>query len=390
MSEMREEIKGGKFHFPCTGMTRTDGFSDFLSRELCEPRRNIIMFGEELSARFDAREITLVNSGSSANLAAAHALAEACGSERGAEAIVSGFTFPTTVASLLHAGFDVRVADTEPDGFCMDVSALRSAVNEKTRVVCVTHFLGFPARLQEIRSIADGKEILLLQDACETMDLRVGGKPGHAYGDLTTWSFYHPHHLSAFGGGAVVCADETWRRRVESFAHWGRECACHYNEDACRAPQGMNHYFQYVREGFNFEMSELNACFGRFQLLTWDAQEDARKRHYEILYGALKDVDGARVYAAPEHSGSPFVFPVTVLRCGVPSLAARLARRGVETRSLMGGAITKQTAFRRLHHEGLAHCVSLAERSFFTGIHQTLSDGNVLSAAEILREELQR
>ena len=46
------------------------------------------------------------------------------------------------------------------------------------------------------------------------MDLRVGGRPAWQWGTLATWSFYHPHHLSAFGGGAVVSLDEEWQRRV--------------------------------------------------------------------------------------------------------------------------------------------------------------------------------
>jgi CDP-6-deoxy-D-xylo-4-hexulose-3-dehydrase len=343
----------------------------------------------ELGESFGAGRVVLTNSGSSANLAAATALAESCPS--GGEAVVAGFTFPTTASALLSAGFALKVVDTEPGGFGMDPEALRRAIGPRTRVVGLTHFLGFAARLEEVAAICRGRGLLLLQDACETMDLVVGDRPAHARGTLTTWSFYHPHHLSAFGGGAVVAPDDDWGRRLESIIHWGRACTCHDDPASCEAPPGMDHNFWYVRRGYNLEMSELNACFGRFQLRTWPDQERLRRRHYRILWEALEGLPGVATYPATPGSGSPFVFPVTVAAEGdVRALAARLAARGVEVRSLMGGAITHQPAYRDLPHDGLRECRATASRSFFVGIHQTLDDADVRAVAAILREELSR
>ena len=178
------------YRYPCTGPTVTDGFPEFLARELAMPRANLSAFAAELGRTFAAPRISLVNSGSSANLAAALACAEQTGP---GEAITSGFTFPTTASSLLTAGYEVRLADTEPGGFGLDPEALERAITPRTKLVCLTHFLGFPARLTEVLAVARAHGLLVVQDACETMDLRVGGVPAHQMGDLTTWSFYHPH-----------------------------------------------------------------------------------------------------------------------------------------------------------------------------------------------------
>jgi len=85
--------------------------------------------------------------------------------------------------------------------------------------------------------------------------------------------FLPPHHLSTYGGGAIIAPDLEWHDRLESIVHWGRECMCHYAPERCKAPEGMHHHFSYARPGFNLEMSELNACFGRFQLRGWKEQE---------------------------------------------------------------------------------------------------------------------
>ncbi|MFO0950104.1 MAG: DegT/DnrJ/EryC1/StrS family aminotransferase [Isosphaeraceae bacterium] len=140
----------------------------------------------------------------------------------------------------------------------------------------------------------------------------------------------------------------------------------------------------------HLEMSELNACFGRFQLQTWPDQEHLRRRNYGILWEALEGLPGLVVYPANPASGSPFVFPVSLPEGDVRALSERLAARGVEVRSLMGGAITQQPAYRDLSHDGLHNCRAIASQSFFVGIHQTLEEADVRAVGAILREELSR
>ena len=364
--ERAKRVEG--LRYPCTGPIETGGFAPLLT----EPRANLRAFAAELRSVFFAPRLSLVNSGSSANLAAALALAERAGKRR--HAVASAFTFPTTLSSLLTAGFEVTLADVEPGGFNLSPESLRRALRPDTGLVCVTHFLGFPAPIDAL-----GGDYLLLQDACETMDARV-------VNGLTTWSFYHPHHLSSFGGGAVISLDEELQRSVESIAHWGRACTCHVDDLACRAPEGAAHQFTYVRPGHNLEMSELNAAFGRFQLARWDAMESARKERYATLFTALAD-SALDVWAPPEGSGSPFVFPFAVRSGSADAFARRLAARGVESRTLMGGPIADQPAFRAIPHDGLAHARALSSRALFVGIHQTLPLEDVRTVAAILLEE---
>jgi CDP-6-deoxy-D-xylo-4-hexulose-3-dehydrase len=200
------------------------------------------------------------------------------------------------------------------------------------------------------------------------------------------WSFYHPHHLSSFGGGAVLSLDEEMQRVVESVSHWGRACTCHVDDLPCRAPVGASHQFTYVRPGHNLEMSELNAAFGRHQLARWPAMEQARKDRYAILFDALAD-SPLLTWAPPERSGSPFVFPFAVRGGSAEALASRLAARGVETRTLMGGPIADQPAYRGVANDGNANARELSRRSLFVGVHQTLPIDDVRAVAAILRDE---
>src|SRR5208337_4305041 len=111
-----------KPQFPCTGRVETEGFAGFLASELGKSRHNLISLTNELGQTLGAPFITLVNSGSSANLAAAVLVKQRCGLRR--RILMAGFSFPTTIANFSLMGFDVRLVDTEPGGFNLDPDAL--------------------------------------------------------------------------------------------------------------------------------------------------------------------------------------------------------------------------------------------------------------------------
>lgn len=98
-----------KYRYPCTGNVETQGFGKFLERNFGEPRKNIKAFSEELKEKYGIPYISLVNSGSSANLVAAMALAEKVKQKnKKLTAVVSAFTFPTTISALKLSGFRIN------------------------------------------------------------------------------------------------------------------------------------------------------------------------------------------------------------------------------------------------------------------------------------------
>lgn len=377
------------FKYPCTGNISLKGFGQYLEDQICEPRCNINLFAKELSERFGPEFISLTNSGSSANLVAAMALAEKLRNMgKPLTAVASGFTFPTTMSSLLMAGFDVKLLDIENDGFNLDANLLEREL-EAPSLIAVTHFLGFPAKMKQIREYADSHESLILQDACETIDLRDEyGKPHFEYGDITTWSFYHPHHLSSYGGGAVITNNIDDYAIVDSIAHWGRACKCHIDPCLCTVPEGPAHQFTYIRPGINVEISELNATFGRWQLQSWENIENSRLRNYAILYNQLKDNPALHVWPLPAIGGSPFVFPIQLVnRMTVADAYKLLSAEGVEIRTLMGGSTCKQEAFRdKITHDSQTNAIAMAGNTFFVGIHHTLSESSVRIVAETINQ----
>ena len=378
-----------KYRYPCTGHIGMEGFGSFLEKECTESRRNIRLFTEELKLEFNLPYLALVNSGSSANLVAALAIAKKLkDAGKPLIAAISAFTFPTTLSSLLLAGFSIRMVDVEKDGFNMDPQKLKEAADGCSLIV-PTHFLGFPCDMEAIRKLADEYECLILQDGCETIRLEIEETPAFSYGDMLTWSFYHPHHLSSYGGGGIICLNQEDYILLDSIIHWGRACRCHIDPALCKNPDGPAHQFTYENIGLNVEISELNAAFGRWQLRCFRNDEEKRLRNYNLLYEALKETDGIRVYPHPDCKGSLFVFPVQLTNgMTVKDAYEILRRKGVEIRTLMGGVTNEQPAFKHISSDIFTEAHKMAERTFFVGIHQTLPAEDVISVAMILKESL--
>ncbi len=377
-----------EYKYTCTGNITINGFGDFLEENIKEARRNINLFSNELRASFNIPFISLVNSGSSANLAAAMVMAEKIKSQgKPLKAIVSAFTFPTTMSSLILAGFEIEMADVEKGGLNIDPEKLREKMNGVSLVV-PTHFLGFPARIKQITEIAREHGAFVIQDACETMHLLDDDNNElFTYGDITTWSFYHPHHLSSYGGGAIITLNQDDAMLVDSICHWGRACKCHIDPSLCKNPDGPAHQFTYERVGVNIEISELNACFGRWQFQNFDKYEEQRKANYQCLYDTLSDNKNLKVFEHPNIGGSVFVFPV-YLKNGmtVNDAYKKLSAQGVEIRTLMGGVTNEQKAYRFISDEIFTNAHDMAEHTFFIGIHQTIPYDNAKAVAEIINK----
>lgn len=379
------------YRYPCTRNIGMIGFGSFLEKECTEPRRNINLYANELCDKFDISNIVLVNSGSSANLVACLVASEKLKNEKKPlKALVSAFTFPTTISALLISGFEVCFADVEPtQGFNIDYNKVKEKVlNDDIGLIVATHFLGFSCDIKNIYTLAQEHGILVIQDACEALKLKDGEDNLYDYADMSTWSFYHPHHLSSYGGGAVICKNFEDYVLADSISHWGRACKCHFNPCICSAPLGSAHQFTYERLGVNVEISELNACFGRWQLEKHDTHEIIRIENYNILYNALKNSNNLRVYEAESSGASMFVFPILLKNeQSINDAYEILSKQGVEIRTLMGGASHTQKAFCELDKKAdLPNALHMGRHAFFVGIHQTLPRQDVKAMAEIIKK----
>jgi CDP-4-dehydro-6-deoxyglucose reductase, E1 len=275
-------------------------------------------FEGELAALLGVKKSILVNSGSSANLVAIAALTSHKLGERqlrpGDEVITSAAGFPTTVAPILQSGCVPVFIDNDPSTLNGRAGQLEAAfVPGKTKAVMMAHTLGNPFDLSATVEFCRKNNLWLIEDNCDALGCRYDGKFTGTFGDLSTQSFYPPHHLTMGEGGAVnVVRDLKLKVLAESFRDWGRDCWCASGkDDTCHKrfgwqlgelPEGYDHKYIYSHLGYNLKPLDPQAAIGRQQLKKLPAFIQARMDHWNFLRAALADLEEFIEFQLPTHA----------------------------------------------------------------------------------------
>lgn len=320
--------------------------------------------GEYLGVKY----VSLVNSGSSANLLAFMALTSPKLGERrirpGDEVITVAAGFPTTVAPILQYGAVPVFLDITLPDYNIDTSLLDKALSDRTRAVMLAHTLGNPFDLERVKNYCDQNGLWLIEDNCDSLGSRYFYQGEWHYtgtiGDIATSSFYPPHHITTGEGGAVYTNNHELIRIVNSFRDWGRDCQCAPGQDNfCgkrfmqqfgELPFGYDHKYVYSHFGYNMKATEMQAAIGCAQLEKLPEFTEARKKNWKFLYDGLADLSHYFVLPEPKRNSDPswFGFMLSV-NFGVDisrdSLVDYLESKGIQTRMLFAGNLIKQPCF---------------------------------------------
>ena len=170
-------------------------------------------FEEGLAQYLGVKKSVLCNSGSSANLLAVSALSSPkLGARRlkaGDEIITVAAGFPTTVVLILQNGFVPVFIDNDPVTLNAKAEGLEEAYSEgKTKAVIFAHTLGNPFNLAAVAAFCKKHELWLIEDNCDALGCTYDGRLTGTFGDLSTQSFYPPHHMTLGEGGAVNIVEQ--------------------------------------------------------------------------------------------------------------------------------------------------------------------------------------
>jgi len=193
-----------------------------------------------------------VNSGTTALLVALSGL----GVGPGAEVIVPGYTFIASMSSIIYARAIPVLAEVDRT-LNLDPADVRRKITPRTKAIMVVHMLGNPARLDELKAIADEHKLLLIEDCAQAFGARYKGRAVGSIGDAGTYSFNIFKTITAGDGGMVVTRDEAAYRRFFGFHDQGHS-PLRMGVEVGRRP--------FV--GLDFRMTELTAAVLLAQLKT--------------------------------------------------------------------------------------------------------------------------
>jgi len=170
----------------------------------------------EVARQSKVRYAVAVNSGTSALLTALVGL----GIGPGDEVIVPGFTFIASISAIAYAGAVPVLA--EIDGtFNLDPQDVRQKVTPRTRAIMAVHMMGNPARLDELKAIADEHGLFLIEDCAQAFGASYKGRPIGSIGQVGAFSFNVYKTITSGDGGMVITDDEDLYKRCFAFHDQG-------------------------------------------------------------------------------------------------------------------------------------------------------------------------
>lgn len=379
--------------------------------------RYVDEFEKRLGEYLDVPFVSLVNSGSSANLCAFMALtAGELGVRRikpGDEVITVAAGFPTTIAPIVQYGAVPVFVDVTIPQYNIDVTKLEAAYSDKTKAVMIAHTLGNPFDIQTVKDFCDKHNLWLVEDNCDALGSEYTYnrecKRTGTVGDIGTSSFYPPHHVTLGEGGAIYTSNPLLHKLVRSFRDWGRDCVCPSGRDnLCghrfdgqygELPQGYDHKYVYSHFGYNLKVTDLQAAVGCAQLDKLDDFVEKRRHNFERLTSGLMELSDVLTVAEPLPESKPSWFGCLIIcKNGVDrnSIVQYLENHNIQTRMLFAGNIIKHPCFDEMRESGegfrvvgdLNNTDIIMNDGFWLGVYPGLTDVMIDDVINTIKEAL--
>lgn len=353
-------------------------------------------FEKKLARFLNVRYVSLVNSGSSANLVAFSALTSDALKERaikpGDEVITIATAFPATVNPIILKGCIPVFVDIDLNTKNAVVNQIKKAITKKTKAIMMAHTLGNPFALNDIIQIVKQHNLWLIEDCCDALGSLYENKLVGTFGDIATFSFYPAHQITMGEGGAIVTNNPFLHRAIRQFRDWGRDCWCDTGKDnTCgrrfgwqmgKLPFGYDHKYIYSQIGYNCKLTDMQAALGIAQIEKLPKFIEKRNKNFERLYKNLKKYEKFFILPEWEENATPCWFGfIIVIKDGAPfkrlDIVNYLESKKIATRSLFAGNLLRHPAYIRKEYRvigKLSNSDKVMNDAFWIGVYPGISN----------------
>tara|TARA_R110002110_G_scaffold18070_23_gene76335 strand:- start:3032 stop:4198 length:1167 start_codon:yes stop_codon:yes gene_type:complete len=337
-------------------------------------------YEEEFAALFGSKFSVMVNSGSSANLLMTAALFFTKNAdlklERGDEIIVPAVSWSTTYYPLCQYGLRLKFVDIDRETLNYDLAALEAAITDKTRALMVVNLLGNPNDFAALKRLTDGRNIVMIEDNCESMGATFEGKQAGTFGVMGTFSSFFSHHISTMEGGMILTDDEELYHIMLSLrAHgWTRNLPKFNHVTGEKSDDPFEESFRFVLPGYNLRPLEMSGALGREQIKKLPDLIAGRRANGALLQEAVSD--HPRFMIQREIGNASWFGFSLVLRDGHAGERAQMVRdltaAGFECRPIVAGNFAKNEVMEYFDfeiHDTLSNADYIDANGLFVGNH---------------------
>lgn len=335
------------------------------------------------------RYCVYVNSGSSANLLLVNAAKDLFNWQNGDEVIVPAVTWPTTITPVIQSGLKPVFVDVNLSDLSLDYEKLGEKITEKTRAIFVAHLLGFPADIDRLKKIIGERDIVILEDSCESQGATINGTKVGNLGLAGTFSFYWGHHMTTVEGG-MLCTnnEELYELLLLKRSHGlARELPPEKHGAVKTKYDDIDFNFLFLTDGFNVRNTEFNAVLGLAQLERIDYYINIRNNNYRQFLALCRKYADDLVLLDDALGISSFVLPFLFKRHERKVAFQSLIRdAGIESRPLISGNLLRQPFLSKYYNPvDYRNADFIHTNAFYIGNNQFVDESRLKVLASLLQ-----
>ncbi|KAF0262064.1 DegT/DnrJ/EryC1/StrS family aminotransferase [Campylobacter coli] len=351
---------------------------DVIKSDMFTMGKKVTEFEKDFAKFVGSKYAVMTSSGSTANLIATAALFYTKNPKlkRGDEVIVPAVSWSTTYYPLYQYGLKLKFVDIDLETLNYDLDALSSAISDKTKMIMVVNLLGNPNDFDAINDLIGGKDIILLEDNCESMGAEYKGSQAGTFGIMGTFSTFFSHHMATMEGGFVVTDDEELYHILLCLrAHgWTRNLPKE-NLVANKSDDWFSESFRFVLPGYNVRPVEMSGAIGIEQLKKLPMFLKHRRENAKLFCEYFQN-HPEFIIQKEIGSSSWFGFSLVIRpnsKLQRKDIIKKLEKNEIEYRPIVAGNFTKNDVMKYFNYEihgNLKNAQIIHKNGFFVGNHQ--------------------
>ena len=351
---------------------------DVIKSDMFTMGKKVAEFEKDFAKFVGSKYAVMTSSGSTANLIATAALFYTKNPKlkRGDEVIVPAVSWSTTYYPLYQYGLKLKFVDIDLETLNYDLEALSNAISDKTKMIMVVNLLGNPNDFDAINELIKNRNIILLEDNCESMGAEYKGKQAGTFGVMGTFSTFFSHHMATMEGGFVVTDNEELYHILLCLrAHgWTRNLPKE-NKVANKSDDWFSESFRFVLPGYNVRPVEMSGAIGIEQLKKLPTFLKHRRENAKLFFQYFNNhpdfIMQKEIGSSSWFGFSLIIRPESKLKRS--DIIKILEKNNIEYRPIVTGDFTQNEVMKYFDYEifrDLKNAKILHKNGFFVGNHQ--------------------
>ncbi len=344
---------------------------------------------EKWSKIIGSKYSVFCNSGSSANLLMLLSLLETNKIAKGDKVVVPALAWATDLSPVMQLGLEPIICDVNLQDLSIDINAFEDIIKKHSpKALILVSVLGLVPDMDRIVDLCNQHNIILLEDACESMGSKYKNKNLGTFGLMSSFSTYFGHHISTIEGGFVSTDSfEMYEILKAVRSHgWDRDLSDDTKEKL-RSEWGVSEFeslYTFYYSGLNVRSTDLQAYIGLSQVERLQEVSEARNENFFLYQKYIKN-NYWKIASRDNTYVSNFAYPVISPKRS--DIVKDLITNNVEVRPLICGSMSTQPFYiKEYGKKELKNSNIVDKYGFYIPNHPYMNEEDVLFVSNIINK----